>query len=94
MEKIKQFVKDHKKAVIGALVGAGGAAACAITYHMGLRKGNENTTAICMAMLAADLDGTAMLVESCLSDLSDDEMKEFIKCGHELLKDANKRIAS
>lgn len=86
--KIKQFVEDHKKAVIGTVVGVGGVVLCTAAYRIGIKRGAYVECAGWMAMINADLDGTAMLVESCLGD--DIDNKSFIALGNELLRTVSK----
>ena len=93
MKKIKQFVKDHKKTVIGVIGGVGGTAACVVAYKLGLKKGNVQGLTKAAAMIYADLDGTAMIVESWVSYAREEELKNYIALGNELIKIANKGLA-
>ena len=87
MGKIKQFIEDHKKVVIGTIVGVGGAAVCIATYNIGFKKGFKQTTMTFMAMIDADLDGTAMFVEKYLGDRVDD--KELIALGNDIVREVS-----
>lgn len=86
--KIKQFVEDHKKAVIGTVVGVGGVALCTAAYRIGVNKGIYTEGVGWMAMINADKDRTAMLAESWLGDAVDD--KSIIALGNELLRTVSK----
>lgn len=92
-KNIKEFVKDHKKAVIGTIVGIGGIAIGTVVYKIGLRNGELQGIGKSMAMIYADLDGTAMIVEHCLDDrFTEDEMKTYIAFGNEMVQNGLKNM--
>lgn len=91
MSKIKKFVKDHKKAMVGAIIGGvGGVALGVAAYKLGLYHGNLQGYSKIMAMLNADLDGTLMIVEDCLPDLNEEQMRSYVAYGNELIRNANR----
>lgn len=96
MKEIKEFVKDHKKAVIGTIIGVGGVVLGTAAYRIGFNRGGLNGTLkgtiAWAAMIYADLDGTAMLVEDCLSDVDENELREFIRYGNEMLMQNKQKL--
>ena len=96
MKKIKEFIKENKEIVITSIIGAGLATVGIVAYQMGFKRGVEDGalkgTLAWTAMINADLDGTAMLVEDCLTDIPEDEMKNFITFGNEMLRSCNEDL--
>ena len=94
MKKIKQFIKDNKEIVIGSILGTGLAVGGKAIYDIGVKHGTIKCNTIWLAMLNADLDETCILRDHCLSNLDEhgDEMKEFVKFGHEMLGIAKKEV--
>ena len=90
MEKIKKFVKDHEEVVLGTIISVGGIALGTVAYRMGFKRGEFNGalkgSLSWAAMMYADRDGTLMLVEDCLDMTDEDNMKNFIDFGNEMLR--------
>ena len=93
---MKEFVKEHKKAVIGTAIGVGGVVIGTAAYRMGFKRGVSNIhlerNIQWLAMIYADLDGTAMLAEDCVKELSENELREFIKYGNEMLMQNKQKL--
>ena len=90
MSKIKQFVKDHKKVMIGTIIGGIGTAALGIVaYDLGLYHGELRGYSKLMAMINADRDGTTMIVDHCLSELTEEQMRSYIAYGNDLIRRCN-----
>ena len=94
MEKLKNFVKNHKEVVIGSIMVVGGVIVGKAIYQTGVKHGVYKGTVAWVAMLNADADEVFILRDHCLSDIGEntDTMKEFVKYGHHMLNSVKKGV--